>query len=93
MLWSDWKNVSKLGECQLYKHFISNLEKRCKTFLFYVLEGEMFAANVRFTTFTMLCNNAEYKRMGLGQLYNVQSEMNIIYKSTVWVYSFSTTVL
>jgi hypothetical protein len=33
----------------------------------------------------MLCNNAEYKKMGqdmsLGQLYNVQNEINILYKA------------
>ncbi len=35
--------------------------------------------------FTMLCNNAEYKKMdqdmNLGQLYNVQNEINILYKA------------
>jgi hypothetical protein len=37
--------------------------------------------------FTMLCNNAEYKKMGqdmsLGQLYNVQNKINILYKALV----------
>jgi hypothetical protein len=37
--------------------------------------------------FTMLRNNAEYKRMdqdvSLGQLYNVQNEINILYKALV----------
>jgi hypothetical protein len=37
--------------------------------------------------FIMLCNNAEYKKMGIdvsrGQLYNVQSEINIVYKALV----------
>jgi hypothetical protein len=35
--------------------------------------------------FTMLCNNAEYKKMdhdtSFGQLYNVQNEINILYKA------------
>ncbi len=35
----------------------------------------------------MLCNNAEYKRMdrdmSLGQLYNVQNKINILYKALV----------
>ena len=37
--------------------------------------------------FTMLCNNAEYKKMdqdvSLGQLYDVQNEINILYKAKV----------
>ncbi len=37
--------------------------------------------------FTMLCNYAEYKRMdqdrSLGQLYDVQNEINILYKDLV----------
>jgi hypothetical protein len=37
--------------------------------------------------FTMLCNYAEYKSMeqngSLGQLYNVQNEINILYKTLV----------
>jgi hypothetical protein len=35
--------------------------------------------------FTMLCNNDEYKKinqgMSLGQLYDVQNEINILYKA------------
>ncbi len=37
--------------------------------------------------FTMLSNNAEYKRMdqdmSLGQLYDVQNKINILYKALV----------
>jgi hypothetical protein len=37
--------------------------------------------------FTMLYNNAEYKKMdqdtSLGQLYDVQNEINILYKALV----------
>jgi len=37
--------------------------------------------------FTTLSNNAEYKKMGqevsLDQLYNVQNEINILYKALV----------
>jgi hypothetical protein len=37
--------------------------------------------------FTMLCHNAEYKRMdhdvSLGQLHVVQNEINILYKALV----------
>ncbi len=45
--------------------------------------------------FTMLCNNAEYKKMGqdlsLGQLYDVHNEKRSI-PSTGWAYSFITTL-
>ena len=37
--------------------------------------------------FAMLCNYAEYKKMdqdvSLGQLYNAQDEINILYKALV----------
>jgi hypothetical protein len=36
--------------------------------------------------FTVLCNNAEYKMdqgMSLGQLYDIQNEINILYKAKV----------
>jgi hypothetical protein len=40
----------------------------------------------------MLCNNAEYKNMdqdsSLGQLYDVQIEIQTFYKETGWAYSF-----
>jgi hypothetical protein len=43
----------------------------------------------------MLCNYAEYKKMdqdvSLGQLYNAQDEINILYKALGWAYSFSMT--
>jgi hypothetical protein len=45
--------------------------------------------------FTMLCSNAEYKKMGqdvsLGQLYDVQSENKYPIQSTGWAHSLITT--
>jgi hypothetical protein len=47
--------------------------------------------------FTMLCNNAVYKRMGkdvsLGQLYKRQNKIKILYKAKVGptTYTFPTT--
>ena len=45
--------------------------------------------------FTMLCNNAEYKKMdqdmSLGQLYKIQNEIKILYKQRA--NSFPTTLL
>jgi hypothetical protein len=44
----------------------------------------------------MLCNNVEYKNMdqdkSLGQLYNIQIEIKILYKQSGWAYSFYTTL-
>jgi hypothetical protein len=38
--------------------------------------------------FTTRCNNAEYKKIqqdtSLGQLYEIQNEMKILYKAKVW---------
>jgi hypothetical protein len=47
--------------------------------------------------FIMLCKDTEYKNMdqdgSLGQLYNVQNWIKILYKQPVWAYSFPTTLL
>ncbi len=44
----------------------------------------MLVQNVSLRYFTLLCNNAEYKKMGqdlsLGQLYNVHNEIEIYTK-------------
>jgi hypothetical protein len=40
----------------------------------------------------MLCNDAEYKNIRLGQLYDVHIQIKIFYKQSVWAYSFSTTI-
>jgi len=47
--------------------------------------------------FTMLCNNAEYQmmdqNMSLGQLYDVQHEINILYKALVGPTHFLSRIL
>ncbi len=44
----------------------------------------------------MLCNYAEYKKMdqdmSIGQLYDVQNWIKILYKQSGWAYSFPTTL-
>ncbi len=45
---------------------------------------------------TLLCKSAEYKNMDqdlrLGQLYNVQSKIKILYKAKGWAYFYPTTL-
>jgi hypothetical protein len=45
----------------------------------------------------MLCKDAEYKNMdqdgSLGQLYNVQNLIKILYKQPGWAFSFRTTLV
>ncbi len=45
----------------------------------------------------MLCKDAEYKNMdldeSLGQLYDVQNWIKILYKQPGWDYSFPTTLV
>jgi hypothetical protein len=46
--------------------------------------------------FTILCNDAEYKKLdqgeSQGQLYDVQNWIKIYYKQPGWAYSFATTL-
>jgi hypothetical protein len=101
-MWSDLKNISKLGECQLC-NILSLTKGGDETCADMLTDAKHFIQCYRkrnvctkLSYFTILCNNDEYKRMGqdlsLGQLYNVQNKIKI---STVtgWAYSFISTMI
>jgi hypothetical protein len=92
-LWSGWRNISKLGECQC-RNISSQTMKRVEAFInmmtdtkhFYsmFLKEKCLWSMLGLRNCTLLCKDAEYKNMdqdmSLGQLYNVQNKITILTK-------------